>query len=187
MNGDDVGIKEKVILDLIAQCLKPDMEFNSEAIKNCLRMLMEDEVPARSIMRTAILAALSNGDVKRYVLGTIIPGLVKKAIWQGAPKIWEGIIVAVKKLGTSGSANSELTLRALLGAPSPQFKMLLKEDAKSSADVQQLKATLKKLLKSLSPAETEEVISGKWAGLTDSTTTDSTKRKMIDDLIAIEG
>ena len=101
-------------------------------------------------------------------------------VWSTAPKLWEGVVYGAKNLAASGFKNSEYTLRALLGVPVAQLKSLLRV-------APTVKAAMGKLLKTLSAEEKEEVISGKWAGLTgedSDTTVSEEKQKLIKDIAA---
>jgi hypothetical protein len=151
-------IKSKTMLDAISLCLDNKSDFSGDVIKEVLRNMLADAVPPYALMRTAIISAQSFGDVKRYVLSDVIPGLVRKAIWEKAPKLWEGVVFGTKNLAVSGFKNSELTLRALLGVPAPQLQGLLKA-------APTVKVPMAKLLKTLSEEEKEEVTSGRWVGL----------------------
>lgn len=67
-------------------------------------------------MRTAILSAQSYGnEMKKYLLNSIIPVLIKKKVWIIAPKVWDGVNHAVKIFAEHKS--SESTLRCILGLP----------------------------------------------------------------------
>ena len=155
-----LGLKAKTVLDAIAVCLGNKQEFTGDVVKEALRAMLVDPVPPYALMRTAILSGQSFSEVKRFVLGDVIPELVRKSVWASAPKLWEGVVYGAKNLAATGFKNSELTLRALLGVPAAQLKALVKVAPK-------VKEAMGKLLKTLSAEEKEEVITGRWAGLKD--------------------
>ena len=173
-------MKAKTILDAIAVCLNNKSDYSGEIVKDALRTMLPDDPPPYALMRTAILSAQSFSEVKRFVLSDIIPQLVRRMVWTTAPKLWEGVVYGAKNLAASGFKNSEYTLRALLGVPVAQLKSLLRV-------APTVKAAMGKLLKTLSAEEKEEVISGKWAGLTgedSDTTVSEEKQKLIKDIAA---
>ena len=82
--------------------------------------------------------------------------LIRKRVWNSAPKVWDGVNHGVKIFAEHKSA--EPTLRCLLGLPGLQLKSILKVAPK-------VKPLLGSLLKALSTEEKEDCISGKFAGL----------------------
>ncbi len=120
-------LKPKAVLDAIAVCLNNKADFSSEVVREALRLLLVDEVPALPLMRTAILAGQAFADVKRFVLSDVVPALVRKRVWVVAPKVWDGVLFAVKNF-TAASAfkNSEHTLTVLLGLPAQQLRAVIK-------------------------------------------------------------
>jgi Symplekin tight junction protein C terminal len=169
-------IPQKKVLSSISLCLGHKEDFRSDVIREALADLLNDELPAQPLMRTAILAAQSHGnEMKKFVLGDVIPTIIRKKVWETAPKVWDGVSHAVKLLAEHKTA--EPTLRCLLGLPKAQLKAVIKA-------VPKVKAPLGKLIVALSAEEKDEVISGRWAGIADgdSTAVDAEKAKIIKDL-----
>jgi len=103
-------------------------------LKETLTDLLSDAVPAQVLMRTAIRAAQIYSEIKKFVLSTVVPNLIKKKVWLIAPKVWEGIAPCVKMLikdDAKDLRDSEATLRCLLGLPGPQLKLVLKQADKA--------------------------------------------------------
>lgn len=80
-------------------------------------------------------------------------------MWISAPKIWDGVNHALKIFAEH--KNAEPTLRCILGLPGIQLKSVFKAAPK-------VKLPLANLLKALSAEERDEAVSGKFAGLVDS-------------------
>jgi hypothetical protein len=152
------SLEAKPVLEAISLCMTSKSEYSGEVIKDSLRMMLLDEIPPYALMRTASLAAKSFTEVSRFVLSDVIPALVRRRVWQTAPKLWDGVVHGAKNLASAGAKNAEHTLRALLGVPAAQLRAMLKI-------APQVKAAMGKLLKTLSKEETEEVITGRWVGL----------------------
>lgn len=143
---DATGIKTKAVLDAIALCLNNKSDYSGEVVKEALRALADDIVPAFALMRTAILGAQSFAEVKKFVLSDVIPAMIRKQVWASAPKIWEGVLYAVKNLGGTGNKQAEPSLLAMLGIPGTQLKALLKV-------APLVKPIIGKLVQSISPDE----------------------------------
>jgi Symplekin tight junction protein C terminal len=94
--------------------------------------------------------------MKKFILSDVMPSLIRKKVWNSAPKVWDGVSHGVKIFSEHKSA--EPTLRCLLGLPGLQFKSILKVAPK-------VKPLLASLLKALSAEEKEECVSGRFAGL----------------------
>ena len=94
--------------------------------------------------------------MKKFILNDVMPSLIRKRVWNSAPKVWDGVNHGVKIFAEHKSA--EPTLRCLLGLPGLQLKSILKVAPK-------VKPLLGSLLKALSTEEKEDCISGKFAGL----------------------
>lgn len=120
------GLKPKVVLDALALCLGNKAEFGAEVVKEGLRALLSDAVPAFPLMRTAILAGQVSPDVKRFVLTDVVPALVGKRAWLSAPKVWDGVVFAVKSVPATGFRNLDQTVASLLELPGAQLRALLK-------------------------------------------------------------
>lgn len=167
--------------DSIGVCVARD-DFKPD-VKECLAELLKDEQPCLLLMRTAIVASMNLGEVRKFVLTDVIPDLVRKQVWAKTQSrsIWEGVCHFVKRF--SGSKDVEQTMRCLLGLPTAQLKVLIKLAPTA-------KAAMGKTLKGLSAADKEEVLSGRWADL-DTTTQkgekavlDSDKNKIINQCLA---
>ena len=122
----EVGLERKFVLSVIGAAVK---KFKSaEVVKETLRALLEDEVPALALMRTAVAACYDlpghKDELKSFVFSEVIPKLVRKKIWILSPPVWDGVAFGLKKLGSHNDA--EPTLRALLGLPAAQLKALLR-------------------------------------------------------------
>lgn len=94
--------------------------------------------------------------MKKFILSDVMPSLIRKRVWNSAPKVWDGVSHGVKIFAEHKSA--EPTLRCLLGLPGLQLKSILKVAPK-------VKPLLASLLKALSAEEKEECVSGRFAGL----------------------
>jgi hypothetical protein len=162
MDFEAHNLKAKTVLDAIDVPIQNKADFNGEVFKEAIKTMLAEEHPPVALMRTAILSAQSFPEVKRYVLGEVMPQLVRRRIWTTSPKLWDGVVAGAKNLAAAASAhkNAELTLRALLGVPAPQLKGLVRV-------APTVKGAMSKLLKTLSSGEKEEVVSGKWAGIAD--------------------
>lgn len=121
--------------------------------------------------------------MKKFILSDVVPSLIRKKVWNLAPKVWEGVNHAVKIFAEH--KNAEPTLRCLLGLPGIQLKSILKAAPK-------VKPLLGSLLKALSAEEKEESLTGKWAGIavenvesTGVPVVDAEKAKIIKELSAI--
>ena len=118
LEGETAVLKQRNILDCIEICIENTGEFKgwSDAIKEMFTQIINtypDNPLPRSIMRTAIRSTQSYPDLKKYVLTTLMPNLMKFRVWTEESKIWDGIIVGIKALGLNKDA--EPTLRAVLG------------------------------------------------------------------------
>ena len=155
--GDNTipGLTAKEQQDMVGTVLNLE-EVRGDTITDCLRVLLEDDIPCRLFMRTAIISSQKHSDVRSFVLAVVIPTLIRRKVWS-LPKaqkvLWDGVCHAVKLLAAHRSA--EPTLRAVLALPGAQLKEM----------VVVAKEPLKKFLQLLSVEEREEVVSGRWAGL----------------------
>lgn len=121
--------------------------------------------------------------MKKFILSDVMPSLIRKKVWNSAPKVWDGVSHGVKIF--SEHKNAEPTLRCLLGLPGLQLKSILKVAPK-------VKPLLGSLLKALSAEEKEECVSGRFAGLISDVTdpvvdavVDSEKSKILKELSLI--
>ena len=156
------------MLETIGLCLSARDEFKSDVIKEAVTTLLDDPVPPKALMRTVILAAQSLPDIKKFVLTIVIPKLILLRTWDIAPKVWDGVVMCVKVMG--GHKDSEPTIRALIGLPLAQIRGVLKAAPDTGV-------YLARLLRTLSPEEREEVLSGKWANLENENTEGQKKDK----------
>ena len=123
------ALKQKELLDAIGVLMNNKMDFGGEVIKECLRSLLQDDVPPFALMRTAILSAQSFADVKKFVLSDVVPLLVQKAVWNSSTDLWKGVIFVAKNFASSTGAfkvNTEQSMRALLMVPTQHLRALLK-------------------------------------------------------------
>ena len=118
--------------------------------------------------------------MKKFILSDVMPALIRKRVWNSAPKVWDGVSHGVKIFAEHKSA--EPTLRCLLGLPGLQLKSIIKVAPK-------VKPLLASLLKALSAEEKEECVSGRFAGLISDVTdpmvdavVDSEKNKILKEL-----
>jgi hypothetical protein len=125
--------------------------------------------------------------MRKFVLNDVIPGLIRKRVWNTVPKLWDGVAHCVKKMASH--KNAEPTLRGLLGLPGAQLKAILKVASEA-------KAPMAAILKALSKEEKEEVLSGKWAGIAETPaestaedgafTMDAEKTKIVKELLSVK-
>lgn len=62
-------------------CVRNKDDFKSEVLKDALTKLLDDPVPAKPLLRTAILSYQSHGDMKKFMLEVVIPQLTRKRAW----------------------------------------------------------------------------------------------------------
>lgn len=171
-------LKPKVLLDALAVCLNNKTDFSAEVVKDALRSLLQDEEPAFALMRTAILAAQSFPEVKKFVLSEVVPSLVRRRAWSVAPKVWDGVVFAVKTFATAaGVKTSEQTLKSVMSIPGAQLRAVIKA-------APTIVVPLAKLLRSLSESEREEVLSGRFSGLPSVASGDSEKLLVVREILA---
>jgi hypothetical protein len=173
-------LSEREVQDAIGLCLNKadrlrDLEFKgSNVVEACQQMLADKtQAPPVQIMRTLLLASRTFGDVLRYMLSEAVPTIVRRRGWESAPRVWSGVLHAVKKYFAGPAKDgTEGMLRALLGLPPKQLSLVLQvcaggsegAAAPASAAVS-LKAVLTRLIQAFSATEREEVLSGRWVGL----------------------
>jgi hypothetical protein len=175
-------LSEREVQDAIGLCLNKadrqrDLEFKgANVVESCQQMLADkSQAPPVQIMRTLLLASRTFGDVLRYMLSEAIPTIVRRRGWESAPRVWSGVLHAVKKY-FSGPAKdgTEGMLRALLGLPPKQLSIVLQvcgggsdgaAVAAATTAGQSLKVVLTRLIQAFSASEREEVLSGRWVGL----------------------
>lgn len=139
-------------MDGIALCLNSKAEFSADVVKEALSLLQKEEIPPFALMRTAIISAQSFPEVKRFVLMETIPSMLKKEVWERAPKVWEGVIFGMKNLVSVYNKASDPTFHGLCQIPGVQLKSVLKVATN-------LSPLLIQYLKSLSPEDYNLLIS----------------------------
>jgi hypothetical protein len=144
----------------IELCLRNKNEFKSDSIKEALNALLEDEVPVLPLMRTAIRSAQAlPADMRLFVLNEVLPRLMTKKVWDSSPRVWDGVVLAVKilvemKEGEFAAKAFEPMMRAVLSAPpSKHFRTLLVTSPK-------LKSAIVVFLKGLLPSQREILLVG---------------------------
>lgn len=171
-------LSERDVQEAIGLCLNKadrqrDLEFKgSNVVEACQQMLADKtQSPPVQIMRTLLLASRTFGDVLRYMLSDAVPTIVRRRGWETAPRVWSGVLHAVKKYFAGPAKDgTEGMLRALLGLPPKQLGLVLQvcgsgEAAPASSSAPTLKAVLSRLIQAFSATEREEVLSGRWVGL----------------------
>ena len=160
MMAGEGRLKQQSMLDCIKYCIESKDHWGDAIVESLKTMIAEvDNVPLpHGMVRTAILASNKYVEVKKYVLTTYLPALMRLRVWQMPPiqsisSIWDGVAHAVKN--KISSAEIEPTLRAVLGLPAPQMKEIV-------AVVEEIKEPLRRLMKTFSKEEYVEVLSGKW-------------------------
>jgi hypothetical protein len=113
-------------LDVISICLNNKTDFSAEVVKESMLTLQGDLIPPFALMRTAILSSQSFPEMKKFVLTDTIPSMLKKKVWEIAPKVWEGVIFGLKNLVTASNKFTDETFQALLTIPGVQLKSILK-------------------------------------------------------------
>ena len=144
----DVKVDQKAILDSIEVCLSNKTDFKADTIKEVLRSLLLDEVPVLPIMRTAIRCSQTLGlDVRLFVVGEVIPALIKKQVWISSPRVWEGVAFAAKMLIEQkeidfGLATVKDLMRAVLSLPLQQLQCVVQNAPKLKAPILEYANTL---------------------------------------------
>ena len=144
--------------------MKPqwDLDIKGAVVAEAaLKLLTDDSAPPPfQIMRTLLLACRTMPEVMKFMLSEAIPRLARRKSWTTAPRVWDGVLHAMKKYYSATSREGvESLLRTILGLPVKQFKTVLQLcDAN-------LKDILKTSVKTFSVTERTEVISGNWIGL----------------------
>lgn len=94
------------------------------------------------------------------MLSEAIPRLARRKSWVTAPRVWDGVLHAMKKYHSATSRDGvESLLRTILGLPVKQFKIVLQLCGGNLTDI------LKNSVKTFSVTERAEVVSGSWIGL----------------------
>lgn len=158
INYEHYNIPLKILVETISLCLASKEEFNSDVIKDALNIILDDrnEPLPIVIMRTVILSSQSLPEIKKYSLSTVIPTLIQRKIWITSSTIWDGIAHAVKAM--IGSRDSDLTIKSLLSLPLTQLRSVLKIATN-------IHGHMAKVLKGLSPEDSNDVLTGKYAHL----------------------
>jgi len=151
------GMKTKNLLEAIGLCLSNKEIFRSDNIKDAITILMKDTNLSLCLMRTVILSAQMYPELKKFGLNEVVPRLIQNKTWESAPRVWEGVAMFIKSFAANQYA--EPSLRAVLGLPAVQLRAIIKVATNA-------RAPLCKLLKTFSVEERQEVLSGRWTGLT---------------------
>jgi hypothetical protein len=179
INYEAYKIPLKLLVETISLCLASKEEFNSDVIKDALNILLEDRTEPLPIviMRTVILSSQSLPEIKKFSLATVIPTLIQRKIWITAPTIWDGIAHAVKAM--IGSRDSDLTIKSLLSLPLTQLRSVLKVATN-------VHGHMAKVLKGLSPEDSNDVLTGKYAHLEQENheAQREEKRKLFEDILS---
>jgi hypothetical protein len=162
------SLKLKNVLDAIGLCIAEKEEYSAEVMKEAILTLLQDEIPAVALMRTVLLSAQTMPEMQKFTLHEVIPRLVRKKTWLIAPKAWEGVLMCVKTF--SGQRDFEPTIRAFVGLPMTQLKSVI-------TIAKDVKGILNRILRSMSSADIEECVSGRWAGLEDLNIAQTAKEK----------
>ncbi|KAM3570527.1 hypothetical protein VYU27_007406 [Nannochloropsis oceanica] len=123
-----VDLSLRKYLDTLQQCLNMKTLFPQTAMTLALVKMVEDKdrpVPY-AYMRSVILAIRAYPTLKSIVADNIVPKLVEREIWTSQPRVWEGLIILPKYIGTR-----EVTDKmsgALLAVPASLLQDLLKKN-----------------------------------------------------------
>lgn len=152
LNFEAYDIKAKFVLDTIAICLNNKHEYTFDVLKDALTTLLQDPIPPYAVMRTAILTAQTFGEMKKFIFTDMIPSLISKSVWSIAPKVWEGVIYAMKNFTNINiTKHLEPTVVAICkSVPGKELRSVLKV-----APV--IKPILAKYVQSLPPSERESL------------------------------
>ncbi len=151
----------KVVNESIKLCLDNQVEFTGDVIREALSRLLQDETPAQTLMRTAILSfntAVSGGEVKKFVLTELIPTLVRRKTWVSAPKVWDGVVYLMNIKTLSTNKDTDMSVLSVLSMPVGPLRALIKAAPNA-------KIMFTRCLRSLSAEALERVVSGEYAGL----------------------
>jgi hypothetical protein len=166
--------RQKLLNTCIKICLDNSVEFSPDVLKECIGTLLTDPVLGNSIMRTVIVSfSIHPVEMRRFAVTDVVPAMVRRRAWL-TPRVWDGVILAMKNL--AGHRDAESSLRAMLGLPASQLHTLMK--------IKEVKGPLSKCLKALSVGEREDVVTGRWVGIDDaaSGTIDTLKAKLLEEL-----
>ena len=176
--------------DAIGVCSSTKDEFTGDVFVDALSDLLTDNPPPLLIMRTAITSCQIfekiYPEIRRCLFTKVVPSLLRRRVWAVAPRIFDGIAAVftakvnlLKEGREDVFRDAEPSLRCLLGLPGGQLKIVLKS-------APHVKSFLIKVLKALSAAEKEEVVSGRWGALDitqeEITKGDAEKKKIIKEL-----
>jgi len=155
VDGNEGRLKQQSMIDCIEYCITSKEDNWGDSIQQALTSMLDEagSVPLPSaIMRTAIIGCQAYPDKKRFVLTTLLPKIMKLRVWSNL-KIWAGVAHGVNIL--TNHKDKEPTLRSVLGVPGSQMSFILEKATN-------IKESMKKLIKSFSLEEYNEVLSGKW-------------------------
>ena len=161
-------MSDKDIQDAIGLCINNtnpqwDLKIRGSAVTEAALKLLKDEslAPPFQIMRTLLLACRIMPDVKKFMLMEAIPRLARRRAWDIAPRVWDGVLHAMKKYFAGSRDGVESMLRTILGLPMKQYKIVLEICG------EKINTTLSAAVKTFSVQEKEEVLSGEWLGLSE--------------------
>ena len=161
-------LSEKDIQDAIGACFskgskQQDLELRSSMVSEAItKLLGEAGPPPFQTMRTLLLGCRVLPELVKYMLTSAVPTLVRGRCWEVMPRVWDGVLHCVKKYHVGHTRDGiESTFRAILGLPVKQLSIALQVCEEG------VRKTLGNIVRALSPAEKEEVLSGKWIGLSD--------------------
>lgn len=166
LNPEDGGLKDDEIQSAIGLCVnkKFDLDFKGAAVIEAISKLLSDatQPPPVQLMRTLLLVCRVMPDVMKHMLAEAIPRLIRGKVWLTAPRVWDGVLHALKKYYSAPSRDGvESLLRAVLGMPLKQFHIALQVCGP------EVKKVLRSSLQTYSVSERGEVLSGRWVGLAD--------------------
>lgn len=123
--------------------------FTSSVIIEALRALTDESCPIpEPIMRTALIAAQSHVEVRRFIVSDLIPILAKRKAWETAPRVWDGVVRGIRLYANLSC--SEPTLRSILGVPGKVLRAVVDGTAQEREVITGL---LKKYLATLTSAD----------------------------------
>lgn len=169
LSAENDGVSDKEIQDAIGLCINrvnPQWDLDMKGsiiVEASLKLLLDDSMtPPVQIMRTLLLACRIMPEVMKFMLSEAIPRLARRRTWISAPRVWDGVLHAMKKYFSASLRDGvESLLRTILGLPPKQFNIVLQLCGPD------IKVVLKTAVKNFSVTEQGEVLSGAWIGLKD--------------------
>ncbi len=161
-------LSEKDIQEAIGACFsksnkQSDLEVRSAMVSEAItKLLAEGGPPPFQTMRTLLLGCRALPELVKYMLTSAVPTLVRGRCWETMPRVWDGVLHCAKKYHVGHARDGiESTFRAILGLPIKQLSIALQVCEEG------VRKALGNIVKALSPSEKDEVLSGKWIGLSD--------------------